>query len=114
MTLQAWKLVAFMLVMLLGCAFVIAQTRSGGQATQLSPPQDTGRFQIVDGTPEYAMNIMLIDTWTGNSWQTCRDSNGTDGWCPLPLFNSAPGTTNRPATPPPVPDVLPGVPHSTR
>jgi hypothetical protein len=32
-----------------------------------------GRYQIVNGTPELTRNIMLLDTWTGNTWIVCED-----------------------------------------
>ena len=45
---------------------------------------DNGRWQVVNGTPEFARNIMLLDTQTGNSWITCTDSKGVTSWCTIP------------------------------
>jgi hypothetical protein len=41
-----------------------------------------GRFQIVNPTPDAIINTMLIDTATGQSWQTCKNGERS-GWCPL-------------------------------
>jgi hypothetical protein len=110
MTVRTWKFVALALAMALGCGFLMAQTRSGAQTAQPAAPNETGRFQIVNGTPEMAHNIMLLDTWTGRTWMTCHDSSsGNDGWCPLPQFSSPPGTNSPQASAPPAPHVLPGV-----
>lgn len=37
-----------------------------------------GRFQIVNGTPDMARNIMLLDTETGDAWVACEDQNKPD------------------------------------
>ena len=46
-------------------------------------------FQIVNGTPEYAVNIMLLNTHTGESWVNCRGEGGENGWCPMMQFTGA-------------------------
>jgi hypothetical protein len=46
--------------------------------------QDVGRFQIVNGTPQFALNIMLRDTVTGDSWVHCSSSEVGDIWCKIP------------------------------
>ncbi len=46
--------------------------------------QDVGRYQIVNGTPQYAANIMLLDTVTGNSWVMCSGPDVGDQWCKMP------------------------------
>ncbi len=43
---------------------------------------ENGRWQIVNGTPDQAHNIMLLDTQTGDSWITCNGPDGV-GWCTL-------------------------------
>jgi len=42
-----------------------------------------GRWQIVNGTPEQAGNIMLLDSATGQTWVICTDEQGTRIWCSL-------------------------------
>ncbi len=41
----------------------------------------SGRWQIVNGTPELAQNMMLLDTLTGDSWVICSASEGERKWC---------------------------------
>jgi hypothetical protein len=49
-----------------------------------------GRFQIVNPTPEFIRNAMLLDTITGRTWVACtiNDADGkpvvgteNNGWC---------------------------------
>jgi hypothetical protein len=44
----------------------------------------TGRYQVVNGTPEIARNIMLLDTVTGDSWILCVGVNDETTWCKIP------------------------------
>ena len=39
------------------------------------------RFKIVNGTPELARNIMLLDTALGGSWELCNLAPNVAGWC---------------------------------
>lgn len=43
----------------------------------------TSRYQIVNGTPEMTRNIMLLDTWTGDTWIICADKTGLSAWCAM-------------------------------
>jgi hypothetical protein len=81
MTMSTWKFVALTLAMALACGFLMGQTRSGVQTAPPLPPQQTGRFQIVNGTPTMSRNIMLLDTWTGDTWITCGEA--PTAWCPI-------------------------------
>ena len=45
---------------------------------------EIGRYQIVNGTPEFAANIMLLDTVTGDSWIKCGAPDIGDLWCMMP------------------------------
>ena len=45
-----------------------------------------GRYQIVNGTPEMARNIMLLDTATGKTWVYCGDSDKVGAWCPMERY----------------------------
>lgn len=66
-----------------------------GTAQEKRPPRDrvqsslpdTGRFQIVNGTPDMVRNIMLLDTVTGDVWVSCSGTDGVRGWCPMPKFD---------------------------
>jgi hypothetical protein len=68
----------------LGARSATAQAQGQGQA----PPQvvrasSSGRWTIVNGTPELTRNIMLLDTVTGETWVTCSDTTGTRYWCKI-------------------------------
>jgi hypothetical protein len=41
-----------------------------------------GRYQVVNPTPEFIRNTMLIDTATGRTWAACDDKQ-LPGWCPM-------------------------------
>jgi hypothetical protein len=49
--------------------------------SQPAPVSEIGRFQVVNGTPQYAMNIMLLDTVTGDTWIKCGSPETSDTWC---------------------------------
>jgi len=56
-----------------------AAARPPPKSPALSPG---ARWQIFNGTPEMAKNIMLLDTVTGQTWILCHDSKtNADGWC---------------------------------
>lgn len=44
---------------------------------------NAGRFQVVNGTPEFAKHIMLLDTQTGNTWIVCGGEGGPTNWCAM-------------------------------
>jgi hypothetical protein len=124
MFIHKWKLIALTLTMALGCIFLMGQTGSNVQTPRSTPyqpagPQQTGRFQIVNGTPGLPQNVMMLDTWTGQSWLTCEDTKVTskpaastrlpDGlvppatvttkiiaWCPIPMLSSPSGQSTEP------------------
>lgn len=55
-----------------------------------------GRYQIVNGTPDQARNIMLLDTATGQSWISCigeLDGGKTTAtqWCKIPRTDATSG-----------------------
>jgi hypothetical protein len=66
-------------------ALLLVARPNASQTTQAH----TGRWQIVNGTPQLSENIMLLDTETGNSWITCNlpspdsISEVSTGWCAL-------------------------------
>jgi len=69
--------------------FVLAAFWNAGAQQQPSNVPETGRYQIVNGTPTSGVNIMLLDTWTGRTWITCTESVNDDtvkltAWCTLP------------------------------
>lgn len=73
---------ALMLGLVLAFALPAAAQERGNQ---------TGRFQIVNGTPQLSKNIMLIDTWTGETWQICTNKEGEDLWCKMSRSTSPAG-----------------------
>jgi len=80
-------LIAFILILILALRF-------GGDSHAAPSATTLGRFTIVNGTPDQARNIMLLDTLTGESWITCQDRTDGTGWCHM--FRSNAGTTPRP------------------
>jgi len=69
------------------------------------PPN--GRYQIVNGTPELAHNIMLLDALTGKTWEVCKIDK-EDAWCGMhqyqdgefgPVEDQKPSTKTAPANP---------------
>jgi hypothetical protein len=40
-----------------------------------------GRWQVVNGAPEFRGMVMLLDTATGQTWISCVDTEGSNGWC---------------------------------
>lgn len=58
---------------------------------ELPAPANVGRYQIVNGTPEFAANIMLLDTATGDSWVKCSSDEIGNLWCRMPKSD---GTTS--------------------
>ena len=68
--------------------FAAVRLASAQGTSQSAPPRaivqsgGNGRFQIVNPTPERAMNIMLLDTVTGKTWQMCGGNAGAvSSWC---------------------------------
>ena len=63
---------------------------------QQNQEHGSGRFQIINGTPEMTRNIVLIDTETGRTWLMC-DTKGVSltaavvdtGWCAMPVAGIA-------------------------
>jgi hypothetical protein len=77
-------------------ALALAYHFGASSATAQAPSQkqivnaaSTGRWTIVNGTPEMASNIMLLDTFTGDSWISCEDPDGTTEWCRIPRSEGA-------------------------
>lgn len=99
------KLIALTAVLSVFFVLLSGETRSHAQMPKPLSPEivassSPGRFQIVNGTPDLARNIMLLDTVTGDSWITCRSDIGNpvghsyaDGWCPLPKFTGYTSST---------------------
>jgi hypothetical protein len=84
----ALAILAAVLVLVLAAPWVIAQRPLNSIAAPAIAParsagQDVGRFQIVNGTPALAANIMLLDTVTGDSWVSCNSEKGMM-WCAQP------------------------------
>ena len=50
--------------------------------------QKPKRYQVINGTPHLARNIMLLDTVKGETSILCQASDNSIRWCPMP---SAPG-----------------------
>lgn len=63
-------------IVLTGC--VPPTTQAPAAAAEL------GRFQIINGTPQFARTTMLLDTVTGESWILCSTPEAGDAWCAMP------------------------------
>lgn len=77
-------------------AFLVSLALSSGPMQ--SAPTSNGRWQVVNGTPEFAKNIMLLDTWTGQTWVYCSDDQG-NAWCFVPRTTAISGGKPRPDIP---------------
>lgn len=76
-------------------ASVAAITFAQGRSTLPQPVTvASGRFLIVNGTPEFSNNIMLLDTATGDSWIYCAHQNGVSGWCFMPRSSTPAGKSS--------------------
>jgi len=60
-----------------------------GQSHPVVSSTSSGRYQVVNGTPELSKNIMLLDTATGRSWILCRDESKSDLWCTLEVSEAS-------------------------
>lgn len=72
---------ALLALALLAAAPVAAQPKPSSS--------QTGRFQIVNPTPDRT-NTMLLDTQTGDVWLTCL-VDGTVAWCKMRVSDYPPG-----------------------
>lgn len=73
-------LLALLLTLFLFVRNSSAHSEQSGQSAKPVQAQQSGRYQIVNGTPELSKNIMLLDTQTGRSWVSCT-VDGQDAWC---------------------------------
>lgn len=52
-----------------------------------------GRFQVINGTPGFARNIMLLDSQSGRTWVLCTVKDSTtatdSNWCAMSFFGAA-------------------------
>jgi hypothetical protein len=62
-------------------------------AAESTRKSEIGGYQIVNGTPEFAANIMLLDTVTGDSWIKCGSDTVGDLWCRMPRSDN--GTSGK-------------------
>jgi hypothetical protein len=80
-------------IFLLALAYHLGARSAGAQApTQVVRAASAGRWTIVNGTPEFAMNIMLLDTATGDVWLKCSQEDGTNVWCKMPRTDGTAST----------------------
>lgn len=57
--------------------------KSASAAPPASVASIAGRWQVVNGTPDMARNIMLLDSVTGQTWIACTSEDG-NSWCYMP------------------------------
>ena len=62
---------------------------AAGTGSQGTDNLMVGRYQIVNGTPQLSINIMLLDTVTGDSWIKCSSKSVGDLWCKMPRSDSS-------------------------
>lgn len=75
------------IVVLLSCVAGVAcgDARAQGRVEQGA----AGRYQIVNGTPQYAQNIILLDSQTGRTWLICATDSSkvnqivSSSWCEM-------------------------------
>jgi hypothetical protein len=69
-------------IAVIGCVVaLLAGQEALAQARAVASSTVSGRWQIVNPTPERAMYIMLLDTATGATWIACSGEGGTQTWC---------------------------------
>lgn len=83
--------IAILAVLATGCATPASDaSASPVQAGQPTATTRIGRFQVVNPTPEFAKNVMLLDTESGRTWILCTTSDtatATDSnWCPMAIM----------------------------
>lgn len=66
----------------LALAFHLGARAATAQAP-VPRPTSAGRYAIVNGTPDISINIMLLDTFTGESWVSCTGVDGERTWCKI-------------------------------
>lgn len=57
--------------------------KNASAAPPLPVASSAGRWQVVNGTPDMARNIMLLDSVTGQTWIACTGEAG-NSWCYMP------------------------------
>ena len=59
---------------------------------KLGAMQKAGRYQVMNGTPSFARNIMLVDTETGRVWLACETKAGQSStntnWCAMDFYGT--------------------------
>lgn len=77
---QAVGVGAVLITIAMITATLVAQSKP---ATSIPAPVtvSNGRWQVVNGRPEGARTIMLLDTATGNTWILCAGAEVGDQWC---------------------------------
>lgn len=83
------------LVILTTIAALIAGFVIRTDANNGAPAKATPNFAIVNGTPEFAKYIMLLNTNTGDTWVLCNGGDGETAWCWMPQYSTA--TTSKKA-----------------
>ena len=69
---QIGAAVACLLLFLASIDSAFGQTARPPSTAVVTGGAPNGRFQIVNGTPDVARNIMLLDTVTGDTWLFCN------------------------------------------
>ena len=86
------------LSVLLAVLLMAVAASLGAQATPIPVPvtATAGRWQVVNGRPESAGTIMLLDTATGNTWVLCGGADAGDQWCRMPKSDSPTASKQNP------------------
>ena len=77
---------------LVATSLLVAQSR-----TSIPAPvtQSSGRWQVVNGSPEFRGSVMLLDTATGDTWIACSNAEKAEGWCRMFRSNAPTGGGDR-------------------
>jgi hypothetical protein len=68
------------------------ETRVDELQQKVNTRSEVGRYQVVNPTPEYRVDTMLLDTVTGHTWLACTMTDDDDkplkgpmghGWCEM-------------------------------
>ncbi len=77
----------------------IAEMQAALKALPASLPKGA-RFQVMNGTPQFARNIMLVDTESGRVWVVCetkgQQTSTSTNWCAMDFFGTSTAAKNIP------------------
>jgi hypothetical protein len=78
-------IIALIVLVSLGVIWYADRTLVKADVPVVSHLSETGRYQIVNATSNQFLNVLLLDTWTGATWQECLPLKHGYSWCPISM-----------------------------